>query len=159
MDLDQVTGSGLRQVCERQTFWEEGGSAYSQRKLDPLIFGTKMVPFLWRADPSFRNSVTGSGSRAKCSNILQDKPTPTQLPTLSQLPNTKQPSASPTSIFLLKQTLYPSLIFHTKATSVSNQVKVLFFPLKGKTRYLITSLCKFYCKKGLIIMVPGEWQW
>jgi hypothetical protein len=27
---------------------------------------------LWRADPSFRNSVTGSGSRAKCSNILKD---------------------------------------------------------------------------------------
>ncbi len=38
----------------------------------PLIFGTKMAPNLWRADPSFRNSVTGSGSRAKCSNILLD---------------------------------------------------------------------------------------
>jgi hypothetical protein len=28
---------------------------------------------VWRVDPSFRYSVTGSGSRAKCSNILQDK--------------------------------------------------------------------------------------
>ncbi len=27
---------------------------------------------LWRADLSFKNAVTGSGSRAKCSNILQD---------------------------------------------------------------------------------------
>ncbi len=31
-----------------------------------------MVPYLWRADQSFRNSVTGSGSIAKCSSILQD---------------------------------------------------------------------------------------
>jgi hypothetical protein len=51
----------------------KGRSAYSQRKADPLIFGAKMAPYLWRADLSFRNSVTGSGSRAKCSNILQDK--------------------------------------------------------------------------------------
>ncbi len=36
------------------------------------FFGAKMAPCLWKADPSFRNSVTGSGSRAKCSNILQD---------------------------------------------------------------------------------------
>jgi hypothetical protein len=50
----------------------KGRSAYSQRKADPLIFGAKMVPYLQRADPSFRNLVTGSGSRAKCSNILQD---------------------------------------------------------------------------------------
>ncbi len=28
-----------------------------------------MVPYLWRAE---LNTVTGSGSRAKCSNILQD---------------------------------------------------------------------------------------
>ncbi len=48
------------------------GSAYSQRKANPLIFGAKMMPYLWRADQSFSNSVTGSGSRAKCSNILQD---------------------------------------------------------------------------------------
>jgi len=41
-------------------------SAYSQRKADPLISGAKMVPYLWRADPSFRNSVTGSGSTTKC---------------------------------------------------------------------------------------------
>ncbi len=46
----------------------KGRSAYSQRKADPLIFGTKMAPYLWRVDPSVRNSVTGSGSRAKCSN-------------------------------------------------------------------------------------------
>ncbi len=50
----------------------KGGSAYSQRKADPLIFDAKMGPYLWKEDPSFRNSVTGSGSRAKCSNILQD---------------------------------------------------------------------------------------
>jgi len=50
----------------------KGGSAYSQRKVDQLIFGAKMVPYLWRADLSLRNSVTGSGSRAKCSDILQD---------------------------------------------------------------------------------------
>ena len=50
----------------------KGRSTYSQRKADPLIFGTKMTPCLWRADLSFRNSVTGSSSRAKCSNILQD---------------------------------------------------------------------------------------
>jgi hypothetical protein len=48
------------------------GSAYSHRNADPLIFDAKMVPYLWRADPSFRNSVTGSSSRAKCSNIPQD---------------------------------------------------------------------------------------
>jgi hypothetical protein len=50
----------------------KGGSTYSQRKVDLLIFGAKIVLYLWRTDPSFRNSVTGSGSRAKCSNILQD---------------------------------------------------------------------------------------
>jgi hypothetical protein len=48
------------------------GSAYFHRNADPLIFGAKMVPYLWRADPSFWNSVTESGNRAKCSNILQD---------------------------------------------------------------------------------------
>jgi hypothetical protein len=32
------------------------------------------VPCLWRADLSFRKSVIVSGSRAKCSNILQDNP-------------------------------------------------------------------------------------
>jgi hypothetical protein len=42
------------------------------KQIDPLIFSAKMVPYLWRADLSFRNSVTGSCSRAKCSNILQD---------------------------------------------------------------------------------------
>jgi hypothetical protein len=48
------------------------GSGYSKRKVDPLIFGAKMAPYLWRADLSFRISVTGSGSRANCLNILQD---------------------------------------------------------------------------------------
>ncbi len=75
MDPDWVTGSCLRQVCEDRLSERKGGSAYSQRKADPFIFGAKMVPCLWRADPSFRNSVTGSGSRAKCSNILQDTTT------------------------------------------------------------------------------------
>jgi hypothetical protein len=73
MDLNRVTGSSLRQVCVDRLSGRKGGSAYSQRKADLLIFGTKMAPCLWRADPSFRNSVTGSGSGAKCSNILQDK--------------------------------------------------------------------------------------
>ncbi len=73
MDPDIVIGSGLRWVCEDRLSGRKGGSAYSQRKADPLIFGTKMVPCMWRADLSFRNSVTGSGSGAKCSNILQDK--------------------------------------------------------------------------------------
>ncbi len=50
----------------------KGGSGCSQKKADPLIFGAKMVSYLWRADPSFRNSVTGSGSIAKCSSIQQD---------------------------------------------------------------------------------------
>ncbi len=41
-------------------------------KADLLILRGKwihllLVPYLWRADPSFRNSITGSGSRAKCS--------------------------------------------------------------------------------------------
>ncbi len=72
MDPDWVTGSGLRQVCERFS-GRKGRSAYYQRKADPLIFGTKMALCLWRADLSFRNSVTGSGSKAKCSNILEDK--------------------------------------------------------------------------------------
>jgi hypothetical protein len=31
-----------------------------------------MVPYLWKADPSLKNSVTGSGGGAKCSIILQD---------------------------------------------------------------------------------------
>ncbi len=50
----------------------KGRSADSQRKVDPLIFGAKMAPYLWRVDLSFRNSVTGFDSIAKCSNILQD---------------------------------------------------------------------------------------
>jgi hypothetical protein len=50
----------------------KGRSVNSQRKADPLIFGTKMAAYLWQVDLSFRNSVTGSDSIAKCSNILQD---------------------------------------------------------------------------------------
>ncbi len=56
----------------------ESGSAH---------FGAKVAPCLWRADPSFMNSVTGSGYAdrsfmnsvngsgyvSKCSNILQNK--------------------------------------------------------------------------------------
>ncbi len=50
----------------------KGGSTYSQGKSEPLSFDVKMAYYLWRVDPSFRNSVTGSGNRAKCSNIIQD---------------------------------------------------------------------------------------
>ncbi len=32
---------------------------------------SQVAPCLWRIDPSFMNSVTGSGFEAKCSNILQ----------------------------------------------------------------------------------------
>ncbi len=71
MDPDRVTGSGFKQVVRLSG--RKSRSAYSQRKADPLIFGAKMAPYLWRVDPSFRNSVTGSGSGAKCSNILQDR--------------------------------------------------------------------------------------
>ncbi len=72
MDPDGVTGSSLRQVCEDRLSGRKGGSSYSQRKADPLTFGTKMAPYLSGADLSFSNSVTGSVKRAKCSNILQD---------------------------------------------------------------------------------------
>ncbi len=64
------SGSGFEKILYLKKkgwirlFKGESGSA---------CFGTKMAPCLWRADLSFRNSVTGSGSRAKCSNILQDK--------------------------------------------------------------------------------------
>jgi len=44
-----------------------------KRKSGSVCFGTKMAPCLWRADLSFMNSVTGSGNKAKCSNILQDR--------------------------------------------------------------------------------------
>ncbi len=63
---------GVDQLVKR-----ESGSAH---------FGAKVAPCLWRADPSFMNSITGSGMQirvmnsvtgsgyvAKCSNILQDK--------------------------------------------------------------------------------------
>jgi hypothetical protein len=68
-----IHGSGswsLDPVLRIYTFL--GGQA------DPLIsyegrsayFGAQNGALLWRADPSFENSVTGSGSIAKCSNIL-----------------------------------------------------------------------------------------
>jgi hypothetical protein len=58
-----------------------------KRESGSANFGAKLAPCLWRADPSFMNSVTGSGYAdqsftnlvtgsgyvAKCSNILQDK--------------------------------------------------------------------------------------
>jgi len=56
-------------------------SAYSQRKADPLIFGGKTVPNLWSVELSFRNSVTGSTSGAKCSNILQESRISCKYPT------------------------------------------------------------------------------
>ncbi len=60
-----------------------------KRESGSANFGAKVAPCLWRADPSFMNSVTGSGYAdpslmnpvtgsgyvAKCSNILQDKAT------------------------------------------------------------------------------------
>ncbi len=53
--------------------------------MDPLVkrdsrsasFGTKVAPYLWRADLRFMNSVTGSGNVAKCSNVLLDNCTTT----------------------------------------------------------------------------------
>ncbi len=53
---------------------------FQGRKADPLIFRGRWIrlfwhqngALLWRADPSFKNSVTGSDSIAKCSNILQE---------------------------------------------------------------------------------------
>jgi hypothetical protein len=66
-------GSGLGypiQFVKDRLSGRKGGSAYSLGNVDLLIFGTKMALYLWRVDLSFRNSVTGSNSRAKCSNIL-----------------------------------------------------------------------------------------
>ncbi len=60
---------GSRSGCEKILFLNErDGSTCSEGKADPLV----LAPCLWRADSSFRNSVTGSGNIAKCSNILQD---------------------------------------------------------------------------------------
>jgi hypothetical protein len=50
----------------------EGVEPLIQRESGSANFGTKLVPSLNGADPSFMNSVTGSVCRAKCSNILQD---------------------------------------------------------------------------------------
>ncbi len=62
-----------------------------KRESKSTCFFANMAPCLWRADLSFRNSVTGSGSRAKCSNILHDaffqvrkEPTRAELHTVSR---------------------------------------------------------------------------
>ncbi len=59
------SGSGLLDpVLRRYTlFWKE-------RRM--CLFQCQSGTLLWRADTSFRNSVTGSVSIAKCSNILQN---------------------------------------------------------------------------------------
>ncbi len=44
-----------------------------QKESGAASFGAKVAPSLKRVDPSFMKPVTGSISRAKCSNILQDK--------------------------------------------------------------------------------------
>jgi hypothetical protein len=74
------SGSGLLDLVLRRYTFLEG-------KVDLLIsmpkwrlagegrstyFCCQNGTLLWKVDPSFRNSVTGSGSVAKCSNILQD---------------------------------------------------------------------------------------
>jgi hypothetical protein len=69
MDLD--LGYWI-QVLRGHCLKKRGGSACSKGKVDPLVLAPKWCLDLWRPDLSFSNSVTGSGSRAKCSNILQD---------------------------------------------------------------------------------------
>jgi hypothetical protein len=49
----------------------KGVESLVQRESGSASFGTKVVPSLQRADPTFMNSVTGSVCIAKCSNILQ----------------------------------------------------------------------------------------
>ncbi len=71
MDLDQ--GYWIRVFEKILYLKEKGWIRLFKGKSGSACYGAKMAPCLWRADPSFRNSVTGSGSRAKCSNILQDK--------------------------------------------------------------------------------------
>ncbi len=61
MDPDQ--GHWIR-FWEDTLFWEE-------RQI--CLFWHQNGTLLWRADLSFKNSVTGSGSISKCSNFLQDK--------------------------------------------------------------------------------------
>ncbi len=43
-----------------------------KRESRSASFDGKVVPYLWRADPSFMSSVTGYSYVTKCSNILQD---------------------------------------------------------------------------------------
>ncbi len=51
-------------VLSRYTYLrEKGWITLSKEESGSACFGAKMVPCLWRADPSFRNSVTGSGNR------------------------------------------------------------------------------------------------
>ncbi len=65
MDLDQVYWIWVY-------FKIEGVELLVQKESGSARFGTKVAPFLQRADMSFMNSVAGSICRAKCSNILQD---------------------------------------------------------------------------------------
>jgi hypothetical protein len=60
---------GLRRYSIKMT----GVDPLVQKEKQICFFGAKMAPCLWRADPSFMNSVAGSGNKAKCSNILQDR--------------------------------------------------------------------------------------
>jgi len=60
MDLGQ--GYWIR-VLKRYTYLrEEGQIRLFKEESRSACFGAKMVPCLWRADLSFRNSVTGSSN-------------------------------------------------------------------------------------------------
>jgi len=78
MDPDQVTESGFEKIQRRYTFL--GGKAvlliFRGRQIH--LFWCQNGALLWRADLSFKNSVNGSGSIVKCSNILQDTNTKVQ---------------------------------------------------------------------------------
>jgi hypothetical protein len=51
-----------------------GGVVFSSREVDRLVLVPKWHHLLNGVDLSCMNSVTGSVYRAKCSNILQDRP-------------------------------------------------------------------------------------
>ncbi len=74
-NITHGSGSGYRILFEiglwRLTFWEEGQIRLFSEESRSTYFCAEMVPYLWRTDLSFRNSVTRSSSRAKCSNIPQ----------------------------------------------------------------------------------------
>jgi hypothetical protein len=50
----------------------KGADPLVKRESRSASFAAKVASCLWSADPSFMNSVTGSGYVAKCSNIQQD---------------------------------------------------------------------------------------